>query len=151
MPLQQITRTFSPWTRFDCEQCGQNFQLTRSTGNSFDGIIKCGCCVTYDEAYNIGYQAALNNKSTINEIVLDAVEGDFLPKIGSKVQILLASTEQWVDVIVVGYYVWKAFNNIDWRVNIRVIDKDGVLNARSLNDIKVLDSSGNFVHIENLK
>jgi hypothetical protein len=68
---------------------------------------------------------------------LEPVEGDLLPPVGEKVLIHLASLDGWVEHEVVGYYVWGDHNgsNSLHRVIIRVKDKDGILNARSLSDV----------------
>ena len=69
---------------------------------------------------------------------LPAVEGDILPAVGSKVLIHLASQDAWVEHTVVGYYVWPNHGLAPrvFRVFVRVRDADGLLNARSLEDIR---------------
>ena len=65
------------------------------------------------------------------------VEGDLLPPIGSKVLIHLASCDEWVEHEVVGYYVWPELRpGMGYRVNVRVRDKAGYLNARALKDVR---------------
>ena len=74
-------------------------------------------------------------------MILGEVEGDLLPEIGSKVLIHLNSSDTWVEHTVVGYYVWashEGHKNLH-RVFVRVVDEDGILNARSLSDIKIVD------------
>lgn len=70
--------------------------------------------------------------------MLEQVEGDLLPPIGSKVLVYLNSPDSWVEHEVIGYYVWPSFGGDSslFRVNVRVIDKDGYLNARCLQDIR---------------
>ena len=70
---------------------------------------------------------------------LDNVEGNILPPIGASVAIHLASSDTWVDHTVVGYYVWGPLGGISdsySRVFVRVVDGQGVLNARLLKDVK---------------
>ena len=70
---------------------------------------------------------------------LDNVEGNILPPIGASVAIHLASSDTWADHTVVGYYVWGPLGGISdsySRVFVRVVDGQGVLNARLLKDVK---------------
>ena len=70
---------------------------------------------------------------------LDYVDGDILPPVGASVAIHLASCDKWVDHTVVGYYVWGPLGGIDSsysRVFVRVLDDQGILNARILKDVK---------------
>lgn len=73
--------------------------------------------------------------------------GNILPKIGSTVQIHLSSINEWVEVVVTGYYVLPSIGN-GLRVNVTVIHSSGVENARDLSNIKVLDDNGNYSLIE---
>lgn len=71
---------------------------------------------------------------------LSPVEGDLLPPIGSKVFIHLARQDEWVEHTVVGYYVWGSPSSVSSaysRVFVRVVDRDGFLNARILMDVKI--------------
>ncbi len=71
-------------------------------------------------------------------IALDRVEGDLLPPIGEKVYIHLASSDSWVAHKVVGYYVWGPLRGVCdsySRVFVRVIDDQGILNARLLKEV----------------
>lgn len=72
---------------------------------------------------------------------LDPVEGDLLPPIGSDVFIYFASCDKWVKHRVVGYYVWGSRFSGDnlHRVFVRVVDADGILNARLLNGVRNSD------------
>lgn len=74
-----------------------------------------------------------------NAEALQPVEGDLLPPVGSTVLIHLASPGKWVEREVVGYYVWGDLGGQEnlHRVFVRVKDKDGHLNARPLNDIRL--------------
>lgn len=69
---------------------------------------------------------------------VDAVPGDKLPPIGSKVEIHLASSDKWVEHEVIGYYAWGDFggNESLHRVFVQVRDKDGYPNARLLKDVR---------------
>lgn len=68
---------------------------------------------------------------------LDPVEGDVLPRVGSRVLIHLARQDEWVEHTVVGYYVWRPLKEGDgWRVNVRVVDANGYQNSRSLEDVR---------------
>ena len=69
---------------------------------------------------------------------MDRIEYDLLPPIGARVQIHLNSVDQWVDHEVVGYYVWDNlhdYRNVH-RVFVRVVDGEGYLNSRLLNDVR---------------
>jgi hypothetical protein len=70
-------------------------------------------------------------------IPLPPVEGDLLPPVGSKVLIHLNSLSKWVEHEVVGYYVWGNLGDEEnlHRVFVRVVDADGILNARLLSDV----------------
>lgn len=68
---------------------------------------------------------------------LPPVEGDVLPAIGSTVLIHLARSDSWVPHKVVGYYVWPPLKpGGGWRVNVRVENRNGYLNARPLEDVR---------------
>ena len=69
---------------------------------------------------------------------LEPVHGDVLPPIGTEVLIHLASLDKWVAHRVVGYYAWPDLkgNASLHRVFVRVVDRDGCLNARLLRDIR---------------
>ncbi|MFC5548163.1 hypothetical protein [Massilia aerilata] len=70
--------------------------------------------------------------------VLDPVEGDKLPPVGSKVLIHLARQDAWVEHTVTGYYAWGDLggNPHLHRVFVRVKDADGYDNARLLSDAR---------------
>lgn len=68
--------------------------------------------------------------------VLDPVEGDLLPSLGSIVEIHLNSLDAWVPHLVVGYYVWPAIGASGVRVNVQVVDRKGYPNARALADVR---------------
>lgn len=69
---------------------------------------------------------------------LSAVDGDLLPAIGEKVLIHLNSSDSWVEHRVVGYYVRGDLgrNTGFHRVFVRVVDSNGYLNARLLQDVR---------------
>lgn len=74
---------------------------------------------------------------------LEPVEGDQLPRVGTKVLIHLASRDEWVEHTVEGYYVWGALScqvkdgeKNAHRVFVRVRDADGYLNARLLSEVR---------------
>lgn len=70
---------------------------------------------------------------------LDGVDGDILPPVGSSVVIHLASSDKLVDHTVVGYYAWGPLSGVSdsySRVFVRVVDGQGILNARLLKDVK---------------
>jgi hypothetical protein len=70
------------------------------------------------------------------------VAGDLLPPIGSRVLIHLASRDSWVEHTVVGYYVWGTFESTSLhRVFVRVRSSDGILNARSLCDVRPIEAA----------
>jgi len=72
---------------------------------------------------------------------LEPVSGDVLPAIGTPVLIHLNSVDKWVPHTVVGYYVWPSLEGNDGlhRVFVRVVDSEGILNARMLKDIRPVD------------
>lgn len=74
---------------------------------------------------------------------LPPVEHDLLPPIGSQVLIHLSSRNEWVEHTVVGYYVWGDLHHDPrlQRVNVRVTDAAGHLNARMLADVRHLDGT----------
>jgi hypothetical protein len=75
---------------------------------------------------------------------LPPVEGDLLPQVGSKVLIYLASQEGWVEHTVVGYYVWGGLDGREERMHrvfVRVVDADGILNARMLRDVRPVEAA----------
>lgn len=82
------------------------------------------------------HREVIPNKAEVPR--LGKVEGDVLPPIGENVFIYLASRNEWVKHKVVGYYVWKDLKGQDHlhRVFVRVIDEDGILNARLLSDVR---------------
>jgi len=69
---------------------------------------------------------------------LQPIEGDLLPPVGSKVLIHLNSLDKWVEHKVVGYYVWGDLDGAKnlHRVFVRVVDADGIQNARLLSEVK---------------
>ena len=78
-------------------------------------------------------------RSTPPEVAsMDAVEGDKLPPIGSKVAIHLARHDAWIEHTVTGYYAWPDLSGCDevHRVFVRVVDGCGYENARLLKDIR---------------
>lgn len=73
------------------------------------------------------------------ECNLEREPHDLLPPVGAKVYIHLASSDLWVEHTVVGYYVWGALDGLTdsyHRVFVRVVDDEGVPNARLLKDIR---------------
>lgn len=73
------------------------------------------------------------------ECSLEREPHDLLPPVGAKVHIHLASSDLWVERTVVGYYVWRALDGLTdsyHRVFVRVVDDEGVPNARLLKDIR---------------
>lgn len=74
---------------------------------------------------------------------LEPVEGDLLPAIGSKVLIYLARQDEWVEHAVVGYYVLGGMDRDErmHRVFVRVVDADGILNARMLRDVRPVEAA----------
>jgi len=67
---------------------------------------------------------------------LPPVEGDLLPPLDSPVRIHLASSDRWVERRVAGYYVWPAIGESGPRINVQVVDANGVLNARGLGEVQ---------------
>ena len=74
---------------------------------------------------------------------LDDIEGDVMPHIGEAVLIHLASSDQWVQHAVVGFYAWPShlYGNHVVRLFVHVVDSDGILNARSIDDIRRMDGT----------
>lgn len=82
---------------------------------------------------------------------LPPVEGDLLPAVGCPVRVHLASSDRWVEQRVAGYYVWPALRSqkirdpqpspkVDlYRVFVRLLDQDGIENARLLSDLQPVD------------
>ncbi len=72
---------------------------------------------------------------------MEPVDGDLLPPLFSHVLIHLGRTDSWVKHKVVGYYVWPDLGGSEHthRVFVRVMDKDGYLNSRCLNEVRRLD------------
>jgi hypothetical protein len=100
------------------------------------------------KSINPGYKWALSEdaKRAILESThppkMEPIAGDILPQLGEQVLIHLARQDQWVPHIVVGYYVWPGLDEpTAFRVNIRVRDEQGYLNARSLEEVRKLDGS----------
>lgn len=89
-----------------------------------------------DELYTALIQAA-----GMSPKPLEPVHDDLLPQLGSKVLIHLASCDKWVEHTVAGFYVWGdlAGDPSLQRVFIRVLDQDGIVNARLLKDVRKLD------------
>ncbi len=80
--------------------------------------------------------------------VLERIEGDLLPPIGSKVLIHLGRQDAWVEHTVAGYYVWAAIKGQiqdgekdAHRVFVRVVDESGYENARLLSDVRPCDAA----------
>lgn len=75
---------------------------------------------------------------------VDAVEGDLLPPVGSKVLIHLARQDEWVEHTVTGYYAWADLSGrYDvHRVFVRVVDAAGYDNARLLKDVRLQSQKG---------
>lgn len=67
---------------------------------------------------------------------LESVSGDKLPPIGSQVEIHLGRQDAWVCHVVVGYFAWGSHSGKDYRVFVRVMDNEGYLNARLLDEIR---------------
>ena len=92
------------------------------------------------KAENARLQSIIDSQSpAVSVPELDYVDGDILPPVGASVAIHLASCDKWVDHTVVGYYVWGPLGGIDSaysRVFVRVLDDQGILNARILKDVK---------------
>lgn len=89
-----------------------------------------------DELYTALIQAA-----GMSPKPLEPVHDDLLPQLGSKVLIHLASCDKWVEHTVAGFYVWGdlAGDPSLQRVFIRVLDQDGIVNARLLKDVRQLN------------
>ena len=103
-----------------------------------------------DEVEDVGVQIVSDQAFVYDEErpqarePLEPVEGDLLPAIGSKVLIHLASQDQWVEHTVAGYYVWGDLDgreNRRHRVFVRVVDADGILNARMLCDVRPIEAA----------
>lgn len=67
---------------------------------------------------------------------LEPVNSDKLPPIGSEVEIHLGRQDAWVRHVVVGYFAWGSHSGKDYRVFVRVMDDEGYLNARLLDEIR---------------
>lgn len=90
------------------------------------------------------YALTLFGRFVVGESVgglLEPVEGDQLPAVGSKVLAHLGSSDKWVEHEVTGYYVWGDLggNTRLSRVFVRLADSHGYPNARMLCDIRPLD------------
>lgn len=72
---------------------------------------------------------------------LEPVDRDKLPPIGSEVEIHLGRQDAWVKHVVVGYFAWGSHSTKDHRVFVRVMDGDGYLNARMIDEIRSVSLS----------
>lgn len=60
-----MVRTIGAWTKTECEECGESFQITRIEPKIIEGIIVCYDCKAYEKAYDEGVSHA---KQTILEL-----------------------------------------------------------------------------------
>jgi hypothetical protein len=94
------------------------------------------------DVFRQGVAWALANTPPAAQPAVPPVDGDLLPPIGSRVLIHLASCDKWVERTVVGYYVWGSFDSTRLhRVFVRVRCSDGILNARSLCDVRPIEAA----------
>jgi len=49
--------SFPIWSKAECSECGEEFQITRTIEKTVFGPIICGECKEYDKAYNEGKKA----------------------------------------------------------------------------------------------
>ena len=49
-----MLRAFKSWSKTDCDNCGCEYQVTRTEGKMIAECI-CSDCETYDRAYKEGY------------------------------------------------------------------------------------------------
>lgn len=103
--------------------------------------LKCWHRLTEEEAANLLAFVKRATPQPAQRKPLPPVDGDLLPPVGSQVLIHLARQDKWVEHTVVGYYVWGAFDSDTLhRVFVRVQDSDGILNARSLRDVRAIEA-----------
>jgi hypothetical protein len=89
--------------------------------------------ITLDQAKQV-----LSEVGMLAVPVLDDVVGDVMPPVGSTVKIHLASTDEWVDTTVIGYYAWGDLDGNEslHRLFVRVQHDSGVENVRLLKDVR---------------
>jgi hypothetical protein len=52
---QSAIRKFGTWAKTECDECGCEFQVTRTHEREFVGKLICGDCETWDRAYKEGF------------------------------------------------------------------------------------------------
>jgi hypothetical protein len=57
--IRIIERKFGIWAKTDCDQCGCEFQVTRTEPKRINGRVWCSDCQQYEAAYNEGYRDGL--------------------------------------------------------------------------------------------
>lgn len=139
------TRAFIP-VYHAAPTCQGGVQQAEDNAQAFDAAIaggrlvwdhKAGARAIAYEGFKAGRAAPVPVAAEDARDVLDPVEGDKLPPVGSKVLIHLARQDAWVEHTVTGYYAWGDLggNPHLHRVFVRVKDADGYDNARLLSDV----------------
>ena len=54
-----MIREFGRWARTPCDECGQEFYVTRTQSKAIEGPVVCGECEMYARGYADGYKAGL--------------------------------------------------------------------------------------------
>ena len=53
-------RTFGTWEKTECDECGIEYQVTRTQPKEMESCI-CSDCEIYNSAYREGYEAGLKS------------------------------------------------------------------------------------------
>ena len=62
------TRKFSAWSKTECDECSQEFQITRTEPREFKGDVICNDCEIYAKAFKEGADSISNEKQLGNAI-----------------------------------------------------------------------------------
>ena len=69
-------RKFKSWAKTDCDECGCEYQVTRTEPREMESCI-CGDCEIYDKAYQEGVDSVSNKKQLANTIRLNMIAHAF--------------------------------------------------------------------------
>ena len=51
-----MKRKFAPWSMTECDECGAEFQVTRTLAKEIEGRVICDECALYQKAYDEGFK-----------------------------------------------------------------------------------------------
>ncbi len=59
-----MNRKFAAWAKTECDECSQEFQITRTEPREFKGAVICNDCSIFDKAFQEGVKS-MNDKTQL--------------------------------------------------------------------------------------